>query len=105
MANPLQGEYAFSAGDANYTLRFTTNAICTLEKELQSGLNKIIMNMDHLTTVRAVLWAGIIDHHKSLKTPEEVGPIIDKIGMAKAVVHIGEALKVAFPQSSADPNE
>ena len=58
MANPARGEVAFRVADEDYVLKFTTNAICKVEKELEEGLNSILQNMQRVTTVRALLWAG-----------------------------------------------
>ena len=63
MANPEKGEVAFQVADAEYTLKFSTNAICELEERLNKGLNEIVANMARVSVVRAMLWAGLRAHH------------------------------------------
>lgn len=104
MANPARGEVAFKVADAEYTLKFSTNAICELEERLDKGLNVIVANMERLTTVRALLWAGLRARHPEVSI-QQAGEMIDRIGMAEATEVIGKALTAAFPPPEAsDPN-
>lgn len=105
MANPVRGEVAFKVADAEYTLKFSTNAICELEERLDKGLNVIVANMERLSTVRALLWAGLKAKHPDI-TMAQAGEIIDRCGMAQATEVIGQALTAAFPppKEAADPN-
>lgn len=96
MANPHRGEVAFKVADAEYTLKFSTNAICELEERLDKGLNVIVANMERLTTVRALLWAGLRAKHPEV-TIQQAGEMIDRSGMAAATEIIGKALTAAFP--------
>lgn len=97
MANPHKSEVAFKVGDTEYTLKFSTNAICELEERLDKGLNTIVSNMERLTTVRAMLWAGLQSKHDSI-TLQKAGEIIDQCGMPAATEAIGRALNAAFPR-------
>ena len=97
MANPTRSEVAFKVGEVEYTLKFSTNAICELESRLDKGLNTIVANMERLTTVRAMLWAGLQSKHESI-TIDRAGDIIDQCGMAAATEAIGKALNAAFPR-------
>lgn len=101
MANPARGEVALAVADTEYTLKFSTNAICELEDRLDKGLNVIVANMERLTTVRALLWAGLRAKHPDV-TITQAGEMIDRIGMAQATEVIGKALTAAFPPSEAD---
>ncbi|WP_396190307.1 GTA-gp10 family protein [Flavobacterium sp.] len=101
MANPARGEVALAVADTEYTLKFSTNAICELEDRLDKGLNLIVANMERLTTVRALLWAGLRAKHPDV-TITQAGEIIDRIGMAQATEVIGKALTAAFPPNEAD---
>lgn len=96
MVNGLRGEVAFKVDDADYTLVYSTNAICELEERLDKGLNVIVANMERLTTVRALLWAGLRAKHPDV-TIEKAGEMIDRCGMASATEAIGKALTAAFP--------
>lgn len=88
--------------DAEYTLKFSTNAICELEERLDKGLNTIIANMERVATVRALLWAGLRAHHPDV-TIATAGELIDLAGVAPVTEAIGKALTAAFPKVS-DPN-
>lgn len=101
MANPARGEVALAVADTEYTLKFSTNAICELEDRLDKGLNVIVANMERLTTVRALLWAGLRAKHPEV-TITQAGEMIDRIGMAQATEVIGKALTAAFPTPEAD---
>ena len=96
MANPHRGEVTFKVADAEYTLVFSTNAICELEERLDKGLNAIVANMERLTTVRAMLWAGLRAKHPDI-TIAKAGELIDTCGMLVATDVIGKALHAAFP--------
>lgn len=96
MANPARGEVAFTVADTEYTLKYSTNAICELEDRLNAGLNTIVGHMDRLSTVRGMLWAGLRAKHPDI-TIQQAGEIIDKCGMIAATEVIGKALKAAFP--------
>lgn len=101
MANPARGEVAFTVADTEYTLKYSTNAICELEERLDKGLNVIVANMERLTTVRALLWAGLRAKHPDV-TIQQAGELIDKVGMAQATEVIGKALTTAFPPAKDD---
>lgn len=103
MANPARGEVALKVGDLDYTLKFSTNAICELEDHLNRGLNEIVSDLERLSVVRALLWAGLRSNHPEL-TLKMAGDIIDKCGMPAAVDHVGTALRLAFPPETGSPN-
>lgn len=103
MANPARGEVAFKVDDTEYTLKFSTNAICELEDRLDKGLNTIVGNMERVTTVRALLWAGLRAHHPEV-TIGSTGEIIDRAGIATITEAIGKALAAAFPKVEPGPN-
>lgn len=96
MANPHRGEVAFKAGDKAYTLTYTINAVCELEAALGKGVSEIVSDMSRVSTVRAVLWAGLRHHHKV--TLEEAGDIMHAAGAAATAQAINSAMGLAFPQ-------
>lgn len=102
MANPARGEIALKVGDTAYTLKFSTNAICELEDHLDKGINVIVSNMERVTTVRALLWAGLRAQYPDI-TIAKAGEMIDRVGMAKATDVIGKALAAAFPAGNDTP--
>lgn len=103
MANPHRGEVAFKAGGTGYTLKFSSNAICELEERLNKSLNVIVTDLERLSTLRALLWAGLRANMPDV-TMAQAGDIIDQAGIAAATEIIGRALSAAFPPPSGDPN-
>ncbi|MGF7161287.1 hypothetical protein FHS85_002922 [Rhodoligotrophos appendicifer] len=104
MANPVRGEVGFDVEGREYTLRFSTNALCELEAETGLNANKIVGQMQDpdgvsLRLLRAIIWAGLIDHHQGIKVAD-AGVIVDRIGIAKAGELIGKAFTAAFPAAA-----
>lgn len=105
MANPVKGEVAFEAAGRPYTLSFSVNALCELEEALGLSVARIseVMGDDNsvsLRNVRALVWAGLRDHHPEV-TQVEAGRLIDAVGIAEAVGLVGRAFMLAFPQEDA----
>lgn len=97
MANPLRGEVDLAFGDKTYTLRLSVNALCEAEALLGQTVNEIIASLDRVTTLRALMWAGLVEHHPNV-TIIEAGDLIGLMGADMAGSKIGEALQAAFPQ-------
>lgn len=98
MANPLRGEVELKADDTSYTLAFTINSVCELEDKLDRPLTDIVADMGRISVVRAVLWAGLLHHHKM--TVEEAGDVMHQAGAAATAQAINASLSQAFPQPS-----
>lgn len=103
MANPARGEVAFKVADSEYTLKFSTNAICEAEELLDKGLNDILRDLKRVSTVRALMCAGLREKHPDITT-KAVGAIMDKIGVASAVEHVLAGMNAAAPPRSESPN-
>jgi hypothetical protein len=104
MANPLRGEVAFTVADVEYTLKFSTNAICELEQLQNKGLNEIVGDLERVSTVRAMLWAALRAKHSDI-TLKGAGEIMDRAGMPATVEAISNALRAGFPPPTGDdPN-
>lgn len=108
MANPHRGSVALQAGDQAYTLSFSVNAICELEAELDKPVAEIIAAIQdprqlRLSTVRALVWAGLRDHHPDL-TVQDAGTMITDAGIQNVVEKVGEAFRLAFPEAKAKAN-
>lgn len=107
MANPHKGEVAFKAGDATYTLRFSIDALCSLEDITGKGiiaLSNELSNAERLsvTLLRQVLWAGLQEHHKGLDL-KEAGELIAAAGGVVAMVEIiARAFEATFPEKKGD---
>jgi len=99
MSNPHRGEVELKAGDKSYTLAFTINSVCELEAKLDKSLGDIVADMGRMVTIRAVLWAGLRQHHKV--EIEEAGEIMQLAGAAATAQAINQAMTSAFPPAEA----
>lgn len=102
MANRSKGEVSFEANGQSYTMRFSANALCELEDALDMGVTAVAIQMSspenlRMRTVRAVLWAGLRDHHPNI-TQQEAGELVMEITFPKALELIGKAFEIAFHQ-------
>jgi hypothetical protein len=107
MANKHRGEIGFEAGDKSYTFRFSTNAICEVESVLDRSIISISQDMVNaeknpevlrFSTVRAILWAGLREHHPKL-TLTEAGDVMTEMGgLSKAVELIADGFSLSFPE-------
>lgn len=101
MANPNRGSVALQVGDRAYTLSYSINALCELEELLDKPVASIIEAIQkpaelRMSSVRAIIWAGLQDHHQGL-TVQEAGQIASEAGMQAAMSKVGEAFRLAFP--------
>lgn len=101
MANPLKGEVELKAGEESYTLTFSVNALCELEDHFGEPVAKIAQRLNdpdnlRLSTVRALVWAGLRDHHDDVDI-KEAGRVATAAGIPACVEAIGKALELAFP--------
>lgn len=100
MANRRKGEVELEAGERIVMLRFSTNAICTLEDDLGVGINELGGQMGDpskfkLSMLRSIVRACMTDK----VTPEEAGDIIDAAGIEATGEAIGKAFQAAFPNT------
>lgn len=101
MANLNRGEIDL----AGKTLRYTINAICSLEQECGGRpftdiLKGIQGDAISLSDLRAVLWAGLLDKQPETK-PEDAGRMIGDLGVPAVLVAVIKAIPAAFPQMEA----
>lgn len=106
MANPHKGEVELKAGDETYILRYSIDAICSLEDRLDKGFPVIAIEMSsaatmRLTVVREVLLAGLQEHHPDI-TLKQAGELIVTAGGAMVVMgKVNQAFAAAFPDTEA----
>lgn len=106
MANPHKGVVELKAGEATYVLRYSIDAICSLEERLDKGFPAIVGEMSNpstmrLTAVREVLLAGLQEHHPEI-TLKQAGELIVTAGGAVVVLgKVNEAFAAAFPEAEA----
>lgn len=107
MGNRERGEVTFHAAGESYTLRFSENALCLLEEELDRGVVGILREMSswatdqdaiRLTTLRAVMWAGLQEHHPKSDLKQAGALIGDVGGIVAAANIVADALRAAFPE-------
>ena len=81
MANPERGELAVTIGGAEYSLRFSTNAICALEAYAQERAIPFVSRFAKqdigVADLRTIVWAGLLDQHADL-TIEAAGDLVDQ---------------------------
>src|SRR5262245_27836205 len=108
MANPHKGEVSFSANGKTYTLRFSTDAICTAEEALDMGILAIADEMQswrkspdriRMKIIRALFWAGLRDNHPDIELVHAGDLMIAAGGMLKVSELIAEAFSRAFPSA------
>lgn len=104
MANPHKGEVGFTADGKEWSLRYSTNALCTLEDDLDMGTAALVAELQkpdgvRMSTLRTVFWAGLQDRHQDV-TREQAGEIMSEIGFANVGPLIGEAFAHAFAEGS-----
>ena len=109
MANKKRGEVAVNASGKSYILRLAVNEICSLEDDLDLGINEIAkrlgdpdkMRMGFVRTVlfHAVDWAAASEPNA---TKEFAGDLINEVGIETIGEKLGEALQAAFPASEGD---
>lgn len=106
MANPHKGEIELQAGDESYVLRYSIDAICTLEDQLDKGFPAIAAEMGNpdkmrISSVRQVLLAGLRENHPQI-TLKQAGELIVSAGGAVVVLgKVAEAFAAAFPETEA----
>lgn len=105
MANIHKGETELKSGDETYVLRYSIDAICSLENKLDKGLPVIALEMGdpakmRLSMIREILLAGLRENHPDI-TLKEAGELIVSAGGAVVVLgKIGEAFSASFPEAS-----
>ena len=106
MGNPLRGEATFEVDGKQYRVRFSWNAAAEYEeaagKPLSDALFDIARERLSARSLRAMLWAGLQEHHQDV-TLKEAGRLIDKMGRKEAQRVMGVALRYFFPEL--DPAE
>lgn len=101
--NSKRGGVTFEADGQTHTLRLTTNAMVQYEDKAGHSVITALQNMEggeaRITDIRRLFAVMLGD-----LSEENAGEVIDAIGLQKAAEKIGEAARLAFPQSSAAGN-
>ena len=101
MSNPHRGEASFEVEGKAYRVRFSWNAAAEYEeaagKPLSDALFDIARERLSARSLRAMLWAGLQEHHQEV-TLKDAGRLIDKMGRKEAQRVMGVALRYFFPE-------
>ena len=101
MANALRGEASFEAGGRTYHLKYDWNAAAEFEEAAGRPLSDALLDVAReklsAKSLRAMLWAGLQEHHPEV-TLKEAGRLIDRIGRREAQRVMGVALRYFFPE-------
>jgi len=103
MANPIKGEVDFPVGDKTYRLRLSINEVIEVEDILGLGIIQIAnmfndVNALRASTVRAVLWGALREHHPEIDLLA-AGDIMGEARLLPTIQHVAEALQAAFPKA------
>lgn len=100
--NPHKGEVELRVGAETFTIRLAANALVIAEDLLDKGVSEIADMLSDATafrlgTARALLFAGLREHHPNLSL-DDAGEIIGAIGIPAVVTKLGESMQTAFAQ-------
>jgi hypothetical protein len=105
MANPHRGEASFEVEGKTYRLRFSWNAAAEFEepagRSFYDAADTLAVGRLSVRTLRAMLWAGLQEHHPGL-TLREAGVLIEKIGQIEAWTLVRKAIEYFFPTAEAE---
>ena len=81
-------------GDGIYELEYTVNAVCDLEELTGKNLGDVLATAG-LSSVRALLWCGLIEHAKTL-TMAKAGSLLQEYMKAHSMEELVELLGKAI---------
>ncbi len=84
-------------GDKTYDFEFTINAVCDLEERTGKGFAELI-SVEGLTSLRALMWCGLITHQKTL-TMAQAGDLIQEYLKNNTVEDFTKTIGDAFEQA------
>ena len=108
MANAKRGEVALSAEGGEVILRFTTDALCALEDEMNMGVAEIGRQLAsgdglRISSARQFVRVAMLDHQPDA-TLKSAGELMDSVGIVNALNAAASAFQKAFPQEGEDPD-
>ena len=108
MANPERGEVRVTVAGVDYLLRYTTNAICTLEASTHERAIPFMQRFADqdvgMADVRVIVWAGLLDHQPDT-TLEAAGDLVDQARQdgVSFVEPVMEAFGLALAEMTGNP--
>ncbi|MEC9433872.1 MAG: hypothetical protein VYD87_13295 [Pseudomonadota bacterium] len=102
MGNRLRGEVEVVTSDGAITFRFTTNALCALEEDMNMGVAEIGALLSdtarfRIATARKFVRAAMV-HRRPDATEDDAGALMDDVGVVEAINAAASAFQLAFPQ-------
>ena len=100
MANTAKGHATLKAGDAEFTLAFTLNALCEIEDRLDCPVSKIGERLADVSAkdMRVILWAGLQEFHSDEISDESAAGNL--CTLQQGIEAIKSAFEAAFPPES-----
>lgn len=100
MANAAQGEAMLVSDGKELTLRYDFDALCAVEDAADKAIGDVLIELSQgsprLTTVRALIYGGLREHHPEV-TLKEAGELFLSDGPAVSEA-MNKALSAAFPK-------
>ena len=84
-------------GDKTYEFEFTINAVCDLEEMTGKGFADL-MSVEGLTSIRALMWCGLISHQKTI-TLAQTGELLQDYLKNNTVEDFTKTIGDAFEQA------
>lgn len=105
MANPHRGEVELVVGENTFKLRLSINAIVEVERTLNMTIAQVSQQMSlmSVTVVRGLLWGALRQHHPKM-TLNDVGDLIDEIGLTPVIGLLGEVMAITYPEPEGAAN-
>lgn len=106
MANAMNGEIALEAGGKMYTLAVGMNTLVALEQLFSTAERRMtyqeviaLANRNSFTHIRGLLWAMLRKHHREM-TPDQVGDLIDEVGLFAIDQRLQDAVREMVPDAA-----
>jgi len=98
--NLLKGEVSLKAGDKEYKLKFTTDALCELEERLDMAISEIIpligRNILRIKQIQVMLYCACMCHHEEVDL-SAASAIVNEVGYTEAGIIVVKAMAASLP--------
>lgn len=106
MANPNKGEVGFKADGKDYRLRFSADAICNLEDELNLTVNQIGKLMQdpetlRMSMVRTAFCVGLRDAHPEIDA-DGARAVFKTLKLMTAITLVSKSFSLAFTDDESE---
>jgi len=104
--NPHKGEIELKAGDKSYVLRYSIDAICSIEERTGKSFLRVVAEMGNpatmtVTTMREILHAGLAENHPEMSLKDAGELLVAAGGVVGAMKKVNSAFEAAFPKAEA----